>query len=126
MENPYAPTHPEVRDAVGRLCLKFAGAYHGHADMFLVSAGSGAATFGIPNSPGVTAGAVADIVQQGNLGIVADPDDVEAIAQALSQLYEHRHRLAEAFPYDEGYIQQFDGNVLSARLQAILAKVSRG
>jgi glycosyltransferase involved in cell wall biosynthesis len=72
------------------------------------------------------AGAVADIVQQGNLGIVADPDDVEAIAQALSQLYEHRHRLAEAFPYDEGYIQQFDGNVLSARLQAILAKVSRG
>jgi glycosyltransferase involved in cell wall biosynthesis len=70
------------------------------------------------------AGAVADIVQQGNLGIVADPDDVEAIAQALSQLYEHRHRLTEAFPYDEGYLQQFDGNVLSARLQEILAKVS--
>jgi glutamate-1-semialdehyde 2,1-aminomutase len=40
--------------------IKFAGAYHGHADMFLVSAGSGAATFGIPNSPGVTPGAVQD------------------------------------------------------------------
>ena len=36
------------------------GAYHGHADMFLVSAGSGAATFGTPDSPGVTAGAVQD------------------------------------------------------------------
>ena len=42
------------------MVVKFAGAYHGHADMFLVSAGSGAATFGIPNSPGVTPGAVAD------------------------------------------------------------------
>lgn len=43
-----------------RIIVKFAGAYHGHADMFLVSAGSGAATFGVPDSPGVTPGAVAD------------------------------------------------------------------
>jgi glutamate-1-semialdehyde 2,1-aminomutase len=50
-----------ARAATGRRAIvKFAGAYHGHADMFLVSAGSGAATFGIPDSPGVTAGAVAD------------------------------------------------------------------
>ena len=50
-----------ARAATGRnVVIKFAGAYHGHADMFLVSAGSGAATFGIPNSPGVTPGAVAD------------------------------------------------------------------
>jgi glutamate-1-semialdehyde 2,1-aminomutase len=35
--------------------LKFAGCYHGHADTFLVKAGSGAATFGIPGSPGVPA-----------------------------------------------------------------------
>jgi glutamate-1-semialdehyde 2,1-aminomutase len=40
--------------------VKFAGAYHGHADMFLVSAGSGAATLGIPDSPGVTRGAASD------------------------------------------------------------------
>ena len=40
--------------------IKFAGAYHGHADMFLVSAGSGAATLGVPNSPGVTPGAAND------------------------------------------------------------------
>ncbi|MBF0455758.1 MAG: glutamate-1-semialdehyde 2,1-aminomutase [Magnetococcales bacterium] len=38
------------RDAI----LKFDGCYHGHADSLLVSAGSGAATFGVPSSPGVT------------------------------------------------------------------------
>ena len=48
-----------ARAATGRrVVVKFAGAYHGHADMFLVSAGSGAATFGTPDSPGVTPGAV--------------------------------------------------------------------
>ncbi len=40
--------------------LKFAGCYHGHADPFLVQAGSGVATLGLPDSPGVTAGTVAD------------------------------------------------------------------
>ncbi|MGL4522805.1 MAG: glutamate-1-semialdehyde 2,1-aminomutase, partial [Bacilli bacterium] len=34
--------------------IKFDGCYHGHADSFLVSAGSGVATFGLPNSPGVS------------------------------------------------------------------------
>lgn len=34
--------------------IKFEGCYHGHADSFLIKAGSGAATFGIPDSPGVT------------------------------------------------------------------------
>ena len=42
--------------------IKFAGAYHGHADMFLVSAGSGAATIGVPDSPGVTPGAAGDTI----------------------------------------------------------------
>ena len=50
-----------ARAATGRAgIIKFAGAYHGHADMFLVSAGSGAATFGVPDSPGVTPGAAGD------------------------------------------------------------------
>ena len=40
--------------------IKVEGAYHGHADMLLVAAGSGAATLGIPGSAGVTAAAVAD------------------------------------------------------------------
>lgn len=40
--------------------IKFAGCYHGHSDSFLIQAGSGAATFGIPNSPGVTQGTAQD------------------------------------------------------------------
>jgi glutamate-1-semialdehyde 2,1-aminomutase len=40
--------------------VKFEGCYHGHADTFLVKAGSGALTLGVPNSPGVPAGATAD------------------------------------------------------------------
>jgi glutamate-1-semialdehyde 2,1-aminomutase len=40
--------------------LKFVGCYHGHADFLLVQAGSGVATLGLPDSPGVTPGAVAD------------------------------------------------------------------
>src|SRR5580765_7912861 len=40
--------------------IKFAGCYHGHADPFLVAAGSGATTLGVPTSPGVPAVAAAD------------------------------------------------------------------
>jgi glutamate-1-semialdehyde 2,1-aminomutase len=46
-----------ARAATGRECIvKFDGAYHGHADAFLVKAGSGVATLGLPDSPGVPAG----------------------------------------------------------------------
>ncbi len=40
--------------------IKFEGCYHGHSDSFLIQAGSGAATFGNPNSPGVTQGTAKD------------------------------------------------------------------
>src|SRR5690606_3224990 len=40
--------------------IKFAGCYHGHSDAFLIQAGSGAVTFGTPNSPGVTQGTAKD------------------------------------------------------------------
>jgi len=44
-----------ARGATGRAkMVKFAGCYHGHGDSFLIKAGSGAATFGTPDSPGVT------------------------------------------------------------------------
>jgi glutamate-1-semialdehyde 2,1-aminomutase len=50
-----------ARAATGRSgVIKFDGCYHGHGDSFLIRAGSGAATFGIPDSPGVTAGAARD------------------------------------------------------------------
>ena len=42
--------------------IKFAGCYHGHADAFLISAGSGALTMGTPDSPGVTAGTARDTI----------------------------------------------------------------
>lgn len=40
--------------------IKFAGCYHGHSDSFLIAAGSGLSTFGVPNSPGVTQGTAKD------------------------------------------------------------------
>jgi glutamate-1-semialdehyde 2,1-aminomutase len=61
--------------------VKFAGCYHGHADSFLISAGSGALTHGTPTSPGITEGTAADtIVVPFN-----DADAVEAAFDANPQ-----------------------------------------
>jgi glutamate-1-semialdehyde 2,1-aminomutase len=50
-----------ARGATGRAkIVKFEGCYHGHGDSFLIKAGSGAATFGQPDSPGVTEGTARD------------------------------------------------------------------
>ena len=56
--------------------LKFEGCYHGHADSFLVKAGSGALTLGVPNSPGVP-GAIADLTA------TLPYNDVDAVADYL-------------------------------------------
>jgi glutamate-1-semialdehyde 2,1-aminomutase len=65
-----------ARGATGRdVIIKFAGNYHGHVDSLLVAAGSSAATLGVPNSPGVTAGTAKDtIVCQYN-----DPAGLDAV-----------------------------------------------
>ena len=64
-----------ARAATGRdLIIKFEGCYHGHADSFLVKAGSGALTLGVPNSPGVPR-AIADLtltLPYNDLGAVVD------------------------------------------------------
>lgn len=52
--------------------IKFAGCYHGHSDSFLIQAGSGAVTFGSPNSPGVTKGTAKDT-------LLADYNDLEGV-----------------------------------------------
>ncbi len=52
-----------ARGVTGRAkIVKFAGCYHGAADMFLIAAGSSALTLGVPNSPGVTSGTAADTI----------------------------------------------------------------
>ncbi len=60
--------------------IKFEGCYHGHADAFLVKAGSGATTLGIPTSPGVPAAVTNDtlLARYNNLGSVAALCDAQA------------------------------------------------
>ena len=58
--------------------IKFAGCYHGHSDSFLIAAGSGATTFGVPNSPGVTQGTAKDTL----LATYNDIDSVKALFAA--------------------------------------------
>lgn len=93
-----------ARAATGRpLVVKFAGCYHGHLDAMLVQAGSGVATLGLPNSPGVTEGAVADTV------VVAYNDRV-----ALDEVFARDgHRVAavitEAVPANMGVVPPSEG-----------------
>ncbi len=56
--------------------IKFAGCYHGHSDSFLIQAGSGAVTFGSPNSPGVTQGTAKDT-------LLADYNDLEGVQKLV-------------------------------------------
>ena len=68
-----------ARAFTGRdLIVKFEGCYHGHADAMLVAAGSGAATFGVPTSPGVTASLAA-------LTLVLPFNDMEALDRLMAE-----------------------------------------
>jgi len=89
-----------------RKILKFEGCYHGHADALLVAAGSGVATLGIPGSPGVPEGTVADT-------IVAPYNDLGAVERVAG---EHGRDLAAVIvepvagnmgcvPPRDGYLQ---------------------
>lgn len=85
--------------------LKFEGCYHGHGDALLVKAGSGAMTFGVPTSSGVTPGTVKDT-------IVVPYNDLEAVKKAVE---ENKDEIAAVIlepiagnmgvvPADEGFI----------------------
>jgi glutamate-1-semialdehyde 2,1-aminomutase len=58
--------------------IKFEGCYHGHADYFLIKAGSGALTLGVPTSPGVTRGNAADT-------LLADYNDLESVKNLVQK-----------------------------------------
>ncbi|MBO7725326.1 MAG: glutamate-1-semialdehyde 2,1-aminomutase [Thermoguttaceae bacterium] len=58
--------------------VKFRGCYHGHVDSLLVAAGSAAATFGVPNSPGITAGCAADT-------LVLEYNDIDGVKDAFAR-----------------------------------------
>ena len=57
--------------------IKFAGCYHDHSDSFLIQAGSGAVTFGSPNSPGVTQGTAKDT-------LLANYNDIESVRALIN------------------------------------------
>jgi glutamate-1-semialdehyde 2,1-aminomutase len=72
-----------ARAFTGReLIVKFAGCYHGHADMLLVQAGSGVATLGLPDSPGVPSGAASST-------LTAEYNDLDAVRK-LFETYPDR------------------------------------
>lgn len=56
--------------------IKFEGCYHGHGDFFLIKAGSGALTFGVPTSPGVTKGNAADT-------LIADFNNIDSVKKLI-------------------------------------------
>ena len=99
-----------ARAATGRdRIVKFEGCYHGHADAFLVKAGSGALTLGTPTSPGVTRGTSADT-------LVAAYNDLDSVRRVFDA---HRDQIAavivEPIAGNMGIVPPADGFLAGLR-----------
>src|SRR5262245_13602948 len=101
-----------ARGCTGRpKVVKFAGCYHGHVDALLAAAGSGVATFGLPDSPGVTGAAASETV-------VLPYHDIAAVAAAFAADGEQIAAIiTEAAPGNMGVIAPRNGfNAALARI----------
>jgi glutamate-1-semialdehyde 2,1-aminomutase len=99
--------------------VKFAGCYHGHGDSFLIAAGSGALTNGVPNSPGITEGTARDtiVLPFNDAAAVEAAFDANpgAIAAVIVEPYAGNMGLVPARP---GYLQRL--REISTERQALL------
>ena len=107
--------------------VKFEGCYHGHGDSFLIKAGSGVVTLGLPDSPGVTASTARDTLN-------ARFNDIESVYHLIEQ---NKGKIAAVFiepvggnmgcvPSDKEFLQKLRGVCTSENILLIFDEVMTG